>query len=130
MLRQPYFELLKVLVKSMVCSLKHDLLDFALARKACRRHIVQYAKVRAWSCLGGGSVLFRLGPRDSGCGYDGRQNSPGPLGHELQEEVVGILWPPAEEQEEEAGILISDSKASIFPAGVLCPSGPCCSVYL
>ena len=39
-------ELLKVLVKSMVCSLHHDLYDFGLARRNCRKHVLHTAEVR------------------------------------------------------------------------------------
>ena len=42
----PTSDILKVVLKSMVASLRHDLLDFVLARRACRRHVLQFAKVR------------------------------------------------------------------------------------
>ena len=45
MSRDPNYDLLKVLVKSMVCSLRHDLFDFMQARRACRKHVFQAAEV-------------------------------------------------------------------------------------
>ena len=45
MLQHSDIEPLKVLVKSMVTSLKQDLLDFAIARRACRKHIFKYATI-------------------------------------------------------------------------------------
>ena len=42
----PNNEILKVLVKSMVCSLRHDLFDFAQIRRNCRKHVLQNAEVR------------------------------------------------------------------------------------
>ena len=46
MTREPGNDLIKVLVKSMVTSLKSDLFDFMLARKACRKHLLLTAEVR------------------------------------------------------------------------------------
>ena len=46
MLKLDEHDVLKVLVKSMLTSLKHDLSDFVLARRACRRHVFKQATVR------------------------------------------------------------------------------------
>ena len=39
-------EIFKVIVKGMTCSLRHDLVDFIKARRACRKHIFAHASVR------------------------------------------------------------------------------------
>ena len=39
-------KLLKVLVKSMVCSLSHDLYNFGTAKRNCHKHVLHTAEVR------------------------------------------------------------------------------------
>ena len=46
MSRDPGYDLLKVLVKSMVSTLRNDLSDFMQARRACRKHVFLSAEVR------------------------------------------------------------------------------------
>ena len=46
MLQHEEIEALKVLVKSMVSSIKQDLLDFALARRSCRQHVFKSALIK------------------------------------------------------------------------------------
>ena len=46
MSRHPEFDMLKVLVKSMVTSLRKDMTDFMLVRKTCRKHLFLLAEVR------------------------------------------------------------------------------------
>ena len=46
MSRDPEYDMLKVLVKSMVTSLRKDMTDFMLVRKACRKHLFLLAEVR------------------------------------------------------------------------------------
>ena len=46
MSREPGIDMLKVLVKSMVTSLRKDMTDFMLIRKACRKHLFLSAEVR------------------------------------------------------------------------------------
>ena len=44
--RDPGYNLLKVLVKSLVNTLKNDLSDFMQARRACRKHVFSSAEIR------------------------------------------------------------------------------------
>ena len=44
--RDPGYDLLKVLVSSMVTNLKNDLVDFIQARRACRKHVFLSATIR------------------------------------------------------------------------------------
>ena len=46
MSRRPDDDILKVIVKSMVTSLRKDMTDFMLLRKACRKHLFLLAEVR------------------------------------------------------------------------------------
>lgn len=46
MVSHPDWEILKVITKSMVASLRHDLTDFVQARKKCRAHVLEGATVR------------------------------------------------------------------------------------
>ena len=46
MSRDPGYDLLKVLVKSMVTSLKNDLADFVQARRTCHKHVLLTTEVR------------------------------------------------------------------------------------
>ena len=42
----PDMDTFPLLAKSMVCSLRHDLMDFAMARRACRKHVLEPATLR------------------------------------------------------------------------------------
>ena len=44
--RYPELEFLKVLTTSMVCSLRHDLFELAVARHNCSKHVLQHASIR------------------------------------------------------------------------------------
>ena len=44
--KHPELEFLKVIAKSMVATIRHDLADFVLARRACRKHIFVHATIR------------------------------------------------------------------------------------
>ena len=46
MSRRPEDDILKVIVKSMVTSLREDLTEYAFLRKACRKHLFLLAEVR------------------------------------------------------------------------------------